>query len=133
MNTSINSPSFNLSAEQFSIGWEVWYPFQYKNTDDATLGLDFEIVYEILNETKDSAEECTEASVDPKAATAVAAVAPATAATAPTAATAAVCCAITALLRGPVGLLLKKIVRALHIFIYVYIYLSIYRYKYMYI
>lgn len=49
-------PSFTLKAERFSIGWEIWYPFQYRSTDESTVGLDFEILYEILEQTKDTAE-----------------------------------------------------------------------------
>lgn len=50
------TPTFKLKAEKFSIGWEIWYPFQYRSADESTVGLDFEILYEILSKTNDSAE-----------------------------------------------------------------------------
>jgi polar amino acid transport system substrate-binding protein len=40
--------SFISQAEQLNIGWELWYPYQYRNSQQELLGLDFEILNTIL-------------------------------------------------------------------------------------
>ncbi len=39
-------------AETLAIGWEVWYPFQYRNQQQELVGLDLDIVKAILKEAK---------------------------------------------------------------------------------
>lgn len=49
-------PSFGSQAEKFSVGWEIWYPFQFRGADDKLVGLDYEIFSEILQLSGDTGE-----------------------------------------------------------------------------
>jgi polar amino acid transport system substrate-binding protein len=40
--------SLSSQAKQLNVGWELWYPYQYRNTEQTLLGLDFEILNTIF-------------------------------------------------------------------------------------
>lgn len=40
--------NFNSYAKELHVGWELWYPYQYRNSQQELLGLDFEIFNAIL-------------------------------------------------------------------------------------
>lgn len=48
-----NLPSY---AKDLHIGWELWYPYQYRNSQQELLGLDFEILNTILTKVGYSSE-----------------------------------------------------------------------------
>lgn len=48
----IYSISFNSTAQTLSIGWELWYPYQYHNKQQQLVGLDFDILNAVLKEAK---------------------------------------------------------------------------------
>lgn len=43
--------SFNVSAKDLQVGWELWFPYQYRNSQQDLVGLDFEILNTILAKT----------------------------------------------------------------------------------
>ncbi|MGB2742774.1 MAG: transporter substrate-binding domain-containing protein [Cognaticolwellia sp.] len=48
--------NFTSQAKEFHVGWELWYPYQYRNSQQELHGLDFEIFNRILNKVSYSAE-----------------------------------------------------------------------------
>ena len=46
------SLSFSGVTRTLSVGWELWYPYQYHNTEQQLVGLDFEIFNAIIKQAK---------------------------------------------------------------------------------
>jgi polar amino acid transport system substrate-binding protein len=44
--------AFNSKANVLSVGWELWYPYQYHNKDQRLVGLDIDSFNSIMAETK---------------------------------------------------------------------------------
>jgi polar amino acid transport system substrate-binding protein len=42
--------SFQIPAKELSIGWELWYPYQFRDKQQQLIGLDFDILNAILKE-----------------------------------------------------------------------------------
>lgn len=50
-NTTFEHSGYTNSARQVTVGWEIWYPFQYRNHQADLVGVDFEILQAILDQT----------------------------------------------------------------------------------
>ena len=43
--------NFNVDAKTLQVGWELWFPYQYRNNQQELVGVDFEIFNKILAKT----------------------------------------------------------------------------------
>lgn len=43
---------FGASSKNFSVGWELWYPYQYHNNQQQLVGLDFDVFNAVIKKAK---------------------------------------------------------------------------------
>jgi polar amino acid transport system substrate-binding protein len=48
--------SFTCASKPLQVGWELWYPYQYRNKQQQFVGLDFDVFNAILKQAKLTAE-----------------------------------------------------------------------------